>query len=187
MQPANSYEDLMAMVEMHDDVQEKIRAAFDSENYIECCWFCYACFESRVNRTMEKLCPGCAKPDRTTERRVGITTKLHCLNKLNQSGYELFEGADLTVVTNVISWCKERNKLIHGLVSLNQYEKSNYRFRNLAKRGVPLVERFYASVTKIRTNYYNADALPPLDESVVGNCRLKSKCMKGAFNEAAHM
>ena len=178
MQPSNSYEELIAMVDMHDDVLKRVETAYSNENYIECCWLCYACFESRVNRTMEKLCPSCTKPNRSDGRHIGISTKLACLNRLRRSGYELFDGANLAVVTNINAWCKERNKLIHELVSLGRYEQSNYEFKNLAKRGVSLVKRIYDSISLVRINYYNSNALPPFDESVVKTCKLKTKCIE---------
>lgn len=166
------------MAEMHDDVQERIVRAFENESYIECCWLCYACFESRVNRTMEKICPACPKPVRADGRHIGISTKLMCLNRLRRSEYPLFAGADLTEITNVMGWCKERNKLIHDLVSLGRYQGSDYEFKNLAKRGMALVERFYSSISVVRENYYGEEDLPAFDESIADKCNLKTRCLK---------
>lgn len=178
MKPLDAYDDLIAMAQMHDEVLCRIREAYGQGNYIECCWLCYACFESRVNRTMEKICPSCTKPPRLDGRHIGISTKLACLNRLRQSGYPLFDGADLTEVIDIKAWCKERNKLIHELVSLNRYEKSDYEFKNLAKRGVDLVERLYSSITTVRNNFYESDVIPAFEEGVVDKCNLKSRCIK---------
>ena len=188
MKPKDSAENLLAMVKMHDDVIDRINQAFSDENYIECCWLCYACFESRVNRTMEKLCPGCPKPARTDGRHIGITTKLDCLNRLRQSSYALFADASLNEITNIKGWCKDRNALIHDLVSLDNYERSNREFKSLAKRGVGLVTRIYSSVSTIRNNYYETEVIPEFNNAVAKKCRLKSKCItEGAKDEATNL
>lgn len=178
MEPSETYLERIAMAEMHGNVQERIKKAYDSENYIECCWLCYACFESRVDRTMNKICCGCSKAQRADARHIGISTKLSCLNRLRRSDYSLFKGADLTEITNIISWCEDRNKLIHELVSLDRYDKSDYQFKNLAKRGMGLVSRLYTSVSIFRDNYYEASEVPEFDENVVSKCSLKTKCVK---------
>ena len=87
MNPKESLEIRKQMAEMHDSVIKRINKAYKDKQYIEVCWLCYACFESRVNRVLQKICSGCIKPERKDKRNIGITTKLECYVRLIKSHY----------------------------------------------------------------------------------------------------
>lgn len=170
-----NYEIRLKMAEMHDDILLKIKSSYNNKSYVETCWFCYACFENRAERIMEKLNCACSKPKRTS-RHAGIASKLECLKRLIKLNYEMFESSDIDLIANVIGWCKDRNKLTHSLVSLDRYGDSDKEFASLAKKGIVLVNKFYSLSTKVRDYYYKADSLMSLPKEAVDKCRLQCKC-----------
>ena len=180
MEPIESLEVRTQMAQMHDSVIERINAAYDDEKYIEVCWLCYACFESRINRTLSKICSGCFKETRTDNKNIGITTKLECYVRLVKSGYEPLKNEKADLFNTAKGWCKERNALIHGMVSLEYYNDADRKFESLAKRGKGLVNQMYELGTTVREYYYQTDEIPPFPNGVVDKCRLRKKCLKEA-------
>lgn len=177
MEPKESLEIRQKMAEMHESVLKRIEDAYKHGNMIEVCWLCYACFESRVNRTLEKICSRCTKDKRDKKRIIGITTKLECYVRLVKAGYEPLKNENIDMIQNVKGWCKERNDLIHGMVSLDYYNDADNKFANLAKRGKSLVKKMYLLGKDVRVYYYNADQIPIFESSVVDKCRLQQKCI----------
>lgn len=180
MRPKESLKIREEMAVMHDDVLNRIEIACKSHCYYEACWLCYACFESRVNRAIEKICIGCDKPDRDNRETIGITTKLECLQNLIKANYEPFRIEDIkkwnyNLITTVKGWCKERNALIHNGVTLEEYKSLNKKIENLAKRGKELIGEMYEFGGLIRDYYYQADEMPSFSNS---KCRCKQKCIK---------
>ena len=177
MNPKESLEIRKQMAEMHDSVIKRINKAYKDKQYIEVCWLCYACFESRVNRVLQKICSGCIKPERKDKRNIGITTKLECYVRLIKSHYPPLSKENIDLINTVKGWCKERNDLIHGMVSLEYYNDADKKFESLAKRGKTLVTRMYSLGTDVREYYYQATESPMFDESVTNSCSLESKCI----------
>lgn len=178
MEPKEPIETRLAMAEMHDSVLQRIDSSFKNKQYIEVCWLCYACFESRVNRVLSKICEGCTKEKRTDNRHVGITTKLECYVQLIKSNYPPLEKEDYNLINTVKRWCKERNDLIHSMVSLEFYNDADKKFKSLATCGVTLVKQMYSLGADVRNYYYQATEIPLFDESVTKKCTLKKKCIK---------
>lgn len=178
MQPKESIEIRREMAEMHESVLKRIDLAYKNNQYIEVCWLCYACFESRVNRVLSKICTGCSKEKRNDNRHIGITTKLECYVRLIKNNYPPLSKEDPNLIHTVKGWCKERNDLIHGMVSLEYYNDADKKFQNLAKRGITLVKKMYSLSKDVRDYYYQADVIPAFDETVVKKCSLKKKCLK---------
>ena len=177
MEPKETIEIRRQMAEMHDSVLNRIDTSYKKGNYIEVCWLCYACFESRVNRVLQKICSGCTKEKRIRKNNIGITTKLDCYKRLIKSEYPPLMKEDVNLVTTVKGWCNERNQLIHGMVSLEYYNDADKKFASLAKRGVTLVNRMYSMGTDVREYYYQVEEIPPFSQKDVDNCRLKYKCI----------
>lgn len=178
MTPKESLEIRKQMAEMHNSVLKRINDSYKKGNYIETCWLCYACFESRVNRILQKICSGCSKEERTNNRHIGITTKLECYDRLVKSKYPPLAKEDIHLMNTVKGWCKERNDLIHGMVSLEYYNEADKKFKSLAKRGKTLVTRMYGVGGDVRNYYYEQDTIPEFDSCVVEKCNLKFKCIK---------
>ena len=176
MQPKESLEKRTEMAHMHDDVLKRINKAITGKSYIEACWLCYACFESRVSRIMEKIFGECDKPDRTTDRHIGISTKIECLTRLAREGYLNMDKKDVDTLNSIKSWCKRRNILIHGLVTIEKYDASEKEFKELARGGKTLVTRAYEIAKNIREQYYEAERFPAFSEQVCNRCRLQRKC-----------
>lgn len=175
MQAHDSYEDRLKMVEMHDDVLARIDSAIKKKQSIEACWLCYACFESRITRTLEKVSACCSKRNCYQNHRVGIATRIDCLKRLCNIGYAGTEHFDKQLLGNIRSWCKDRNELVHALVTLNNYSGMDKKFLNLAKRGKPLVEELYKQTTAFRNEYYEIETMPVFPEDAENKCRLKKK------------
>lgn len=166
------------MAKMHNSVLKRIDMACKNRQYIEVCWLCYACFESRVNRVLSKICGGCTKEERTDSRHVGITTKLECYVRLIKSKYPLLSKEYYQLLNTVKGWYKERNDLIHDMVSLECYNDADKELKNLTIRGVTLVKNIYSLSTDVINYYYQAKEIPVFDMSVVKSCKLKKKCIK---------
>ena len=180
MNPKESISIRLEMAEMHSSVLDRIEDSYKNKQYIEVCWLCYACFESRVNRVLIKICSGCNKDARKTNRKIGITTKLECFVRLVRSDYPPLLKENIDFIHNVKGWCKERNDLIHGMVSLEYYNDADKKFENLAKRGKTLVKKMYSLGTDVREYYYQTTEIPKFNQKVMDSCPLKYKCIKEA-------
>lgn len=172
MRPKESLEVRIEMAGMHDDILLRIDTAIKKKHSIEACWLCYACFESRIVRTLEKvseLCPGrrCFQ-----NPKVGIKRRIECLKRLHKQGYIGTEQFDSNTLGQIIAWCRERDKLVHALVTLNNYSGMDKKFLDLAKKGQPLVEKIYKETTMFRNKYYGQEFLPAFPINVSEKCYL---------------
>lgn len=182
MKPKESFEDRLKMAEMHDDVFLRIDAAIKNNQCIEACWLCYSCFESRIIRTLEKLSERCPKRNCYQNPKVGINTRIDCLKRLSKSSYAGSDSFDNQLLGAIIVWCKERNNLVHDLVTLNRYYGMDEKFLDMAKKGQPLVEKLYEETTIFRNRYYEISVMPCFPESVYEKCRLCKKEEKKYFS-----
>ena len=175
MKPVESHEELLKMVEMHNDVLERIDSAIKKKQSIEACWLCYACFESRITRTLEKVSALCDGQKCCQNPRVGIATRIACLKRLKNVSYAGTENFDKQLLGEILSWCRKRNTLVHALVTLNNYYGMDAKFLNLAKEGRPLVEKLYSQTTDFRNEYYKLSEMPPFPKEICNKCRLLKK------------
>ncbi len=175
MKAQDSYEDRLKMVEMHDDVLSRIESAIKKKQSIEACWLCYACFESRITRSLEKVSVYCSKRNCYKNHMVGIVTRIECLKRLCNLSYAGTEHFDKQLLGKIKEWCKDRDKLVHALITLNNYPGMDKKFLDLAKRGKPLVEKLYQQTTAFRNEYYEIESLPVFPENAETKCRLKKK------------
>ena len=172
MKAYDSLEERLKMVEMHGDVLGRINTAIKKRNSIEACWLCYACFEGRIVRTLEKLSQGCPEQRCQNNNRVGITTRVECIKRLRKQKYTGLDSFSADVLGQVLSWCRERNTLVHALVKLCNYSGMDKKFLDLALKGQPLAESLYKETTAFRNQYYKLALPPPFPESVVYRCSL---------------
>ena len=151
MKPSEPYEVRLEMAEMHDTFLTNLNQAMKKKRYIEASWLCYAIFEQRTERLIRKHLIKCPKGKRgKDEKPVGISTKLVCLKKLCKAKYGPYSEFDKDLLTEISAWCKQRNELIHGLVSLEHYRKYDKEVEDLAISGAPLVGRLYKEAAKVR-------------------------------------
>lgn len=175
MKPHEPIEERLQMAEMHDNVLLRITTAIENKQSIEACWLCYSCFESRVARTLEKVSECCPERRCYKNHKVGINTKIECLKRLKKLGYAGTEHFDNQLLGQIGKWCKERNTLVHALVTLNNYYGMDEKFLQLAAEGKPLVEKLYAQTTSFRNEYYQLTAMPEFPEKAHSRCRLLKK------------
>lgn len=175
MKAKESYEDRLKMAEMHDDIIKRIDTAIKKKQSIEACWLCYACFESRITRTLEKVSANCSKRNCYQNHNVGIVTRIDCLKRLKKQSYAGTECFDNQMLGKIKEWCHERNTLVHALVTLNNYSGMDKKFIDLAKKGKPLVEQLYQQTTQFRNKYYEIESMPEFPEKSEKSCRLKKK------------
>lgn len=172
MRPNDSYDDLLKMVEMHDDVLLRIENAIKKKQSIEACWLCYSCFESRVNRTLEKVSEHCPGRKCYQNPKVGIKRKIECLKRLRRLEYMGTEAFDSQTLAGIVEWCRERNTLVHALVTLNNYHGMDKKFLDLAKKGKLLVETIYKQTTVFRNGYYRLETVPEFPQKASEKCYL---------------
>lgn len=163
------------MAEMHDKFLDNLETAMKKKQYIEASWLCYAIFEQRIERIIEKHVKKCPKGKRQKEEKpVSISTKLLCLKKLCKQKYGPYADFDKILLTDIKSWCNLRNDLIHGLVSLEHYRKYDKEFKELALSGEPLVKRLYKEATKVREWCREGHQLGKFPEM---KCRCGHRCV----------
>lgn len=175
MEAQDSYSDRLKMAEMHDDILKRIDNAIKKKQSIEACWLCYACFESRITRTLEKVSVNCSKRRCYNNFRVGIATRIECLKRLKQNDYAGIENFDSGLLGNIKVWCRERNKLVHALVTLNNYVGMDKKFLDLAKKGKLLVEQLYQQTTQFRNKYYEMESMSAFPKCAEEKCSLGKK------------
>lgn len=162
----------LQMAEMHGDIIARIEHAVATGDNIAACWLSYSCFESRVVRTLGKVSAACSERWCHQNSRVGIRTRIDCLKRLRKQNYPSLEAFDPNTLGQVVAWCKERNKLVHGLLELDSYSDREEKFRNLAMRGKVLVDKLYHETTMFREKYFALEETPELPKSAVQTCSL---------------
>lgn len=175
MKQKESYSVRLEMAHMHDSFLERLESAMEEDQYVEASWLCYAIFEQRIARIISKHILKCPKGKRgENEKPVGIATKILCLKKLTKLEYGPYRDFDGELLNKIDKWCKKRNTLIHGLVSLEHYKKYDTEFRELASTGVPLVKQLYQEASKIREWCRDDNSFEKFPEI---KCRCEHRCI----------
>ena len=175
MKPKEEYEERLKMAEMHSDVLQRIDNAINNKQSIEACWLCYSCFESRITRTLEKVSECCTERKCYQNNKVGIKTRIDCLKRLSRIHYAGTDAFDNQLLGQIVAWCKERNTLVHALVSLNNYYGMDDKFLQMAIKGKPLVEKLYSQTTNFRNQYYQISEMPSFPDKAREKCKLLKK------------
>lgn len=175
MKPQESLEIRKEMVLMHNEYLDRLESALEKENYIEASWLCYAIFEQRINRLIQKYIIKCSKQERNNNSTAAISTKIKCLKKAVENKYAGFDVYDLDLLDNILTWCRVRNSLVHDLVSLNKYKSFDAEFKKLAIEAKPLVKKIYEENTKHRQWYMEAETIEHMSFK---GCENGYKCMK---------
>lgn len=175
MKHKESLEVLTQMARMHDILGERLNIAINNKQYVEVSWLCYAIFEQRIMRIMQKHVTKCPKGKRSKEEKpISISTKILCLKKLCKQKYGIYSDFDKELLDKIDNWCKQRNILIHGLVSLEHYKKYDEEFKRLAESGVPLVNQIYVEATRVRDWCNSGKRFGKFPEM---KCRCKHRCV----------
>lgn len=178
MKQRESLEIRKEMVEMHEAYLDRLKTAMDTKQFVEATWICYAIYEQRINRIIEKILPKCPiETPRTSNNSASISTRIKCLEKLISKSYGGLAKFDLSLLNDISAWCDDRNRLVHDLVNLDEYNRFDADFETLAKQGVPLVNRIYEEGTKFRQWFVAADSLPDFPTKHKCRCK-KEQCIK---------
>ncbi len=172
MKAKDTYEERLLMADMHEDILSRIDTAIKKKQSIEACWLCYACFESRITRTLEKVSECCDGRKCYQNPKVGIKRKIECLKRLKKLDYMGMSVFDNQIFGKIVEWCRERDKLVHALVTLNNYYGMDKKFLELAKEGKPLVEAIYQQTTAFRSGYYELEQAPAFPRTTMEKCYL---------------
>lgn len=168
-----AYEERCKMAEMHDDFKKRLDQAYTRKEYVEASWLCYAIFEQRIQRLIEKHIHRCPRRKRTDTHPVGIKTKIQCIRKLSKVKYGGYADFNMRLLDDISKWCDKRNELVHSLLNVSTYRQYDKDFYNLAKEGLPLVEQLYSEASKIRAWYY-AETFGAFPEI---KCRCTQRCI----------
>lgn len=157
MKPKEPIETRREMAIMHTDLQQALNEAQSSKNYVEVVWLCYAIFEQRIIRMIEKHVSQCPKLKRQNKIPVGISTRNTCIKRLIKEKYGGYSALDYQLFEEIGQWCDRRNILVHSLVNLNTYKHYDDEFKALARSGPTLVDRLYVEAGKLRSWSYSHD------------------------------
>ena len=139
------------MAIMHDEMLKRLETAMSNNEHVEASWLCYAIFEQRITRMIEKHITKCPRQKRSSDdARVGISTRITCIIKLAKSNYGAYATIDHKVFSRLANWCTRRNKLVHSLLDVDTYKKYDAEFKELAKDGYALVHLIYQEAAKVR-------------------------------------
>lgn len=176
MNAKEEYKVRLEMSKMHEEFIERMSNSYDNNYYVESVWYCYAIFEQRISRLISKYIDKCPLPDCTDDKSAAISTRITCLEKLIKAKYGSFDSFNSNLLIQIKQWCCDRNELVHGLISLKHYKQYDEEFKELAKRGVPLVFELYDACTDFRNKWYLSDN--PINEFPNKNCKCnKRKCI----------
>ena len=161
----------LQMARMHDSMVEKLDSAMKKGEYVEASWLCYAIFEQRVTRIIQKHLHKCPRQHRSEKAKdVGISTRLDCIIKLTKQGYGGYTHVEHKVFSQIKKWCKQRNLLVHSLLDIKSYKKYDEAFKELAEEGYLLVPQVYDEAAKIR-NWCNENNSFPKFPELKCQCR----------------
>lgn len=178
MKKIDSLEIRTEMVEMHEEYLNRIKLSIEKKNYIEVSWLCYAIFEQRTNRVIEKVISQCTLKEGKPNRVTAISTKLCCIKKLSEAKYAGINKINVDTIKDIEQWCRDRNSLIHDLVRIDRYRNFDEEFKDLADAGNQLVEKYYSEISEFRKWYQEDDNM--LDVFPVDHCKeckKKEKCL----------
>lgn len=146
----DSYEIRCKMAEMHDEMLKRLETAMDKKRYVEVSWLCYSIMEQRITRMIEKHVELCPRLYRASKIPAGISTRITCIKRLINKKYDVYANVDHDLIVSILYWCKNRNALVHSLLSLETYMQYDEEFRKLAETGFPLAIKIYDEATKVR-------------------------------------
>lgn len=182
MKSTEGMSERLKRVDMHDYFLNRINLAMKKGNYIEASWLIYACLENRYFRTIMKYRESCkychskGKCNRKRKNELALKTKISCVERLYHAGVSCISDAfDQDIFQQTKKWVKERNDLMHDLLSLEYYENTDERFKKSAEEGLCLLNKTYESCTKFRELFYADGYQFVMPEDAAEKCPCKPK------------
>ncbi|MGI6263946.1 MAG: hypothetical protein ACOYJY_00560 [Acutalibacteraceae bacterium] len=168
------------MAVMHNVFDRDLKKAWENEAYVDVSWLCYATIEQRVARMLQKHLSGCPVHSKRKGVPASINTRIKCVKHLIRAQYGGFALLDVKVFDRLLTWIDKRNKLTHGLVSLDHYCWYKDEFQVLAKQGYALIKPLYKQ-TKILRDWEHKN--PDFEQPFPFKCDLKNQCVKAIEEE----
>lgn len=184
MNSTEKMEERLKRVDMHDFFLEKINESLKNERYIETSWLIYACMENRFFRTLQKYknqckyCTGKSKCKKS-KNELAISTKIACIRRLAEYNVScISESFSVELLEQTQEWIKERNILMHDLLSLETYQSMDEKFKQSATSGKAILDKLYAACTAFREKFYTEDYIFVFPDAAMEGCSCKPKSKK---------
>ena len=162
------------MVDMHKFFIDKIDDAIESSRFIEASWLIYACMENRFFRVLQKYkkqCKYCKGKCKKNRNELAISTKIACVRRLCEADVLcLSESFSIELLEKIRKWVKKRNDMMHDLLSLESYKKSDEDFKQSALDGQILLGELYEACTNFRKRFYEKDYEFVFPEDAMEGC-----------------
>lgn len=179
MKSTEKKEERLERVDMHDFFLQKIDKALEDERYIEASWLIYACMENRFFRTLQKYkeqCKYCKGKCKKNRNELAISTKIACVKRLAEANVTcISESFSITLLERTRLWIKERNSLMHDLLSLKTYKNMDERFKESAISGKAILTDLYTACTSFRKKFYTDDYKFTFPNEAMEGCSCKPK------------
>lgn len=182
MESTETMESRLKRVDMHNYFLNRIDTSMNNGNYIEASWLIYSCFENRFFRTLEKYkdkckyCRGKSKCNKNRKNELALTTKVKCVRRLHDEKVPcIYDSFRYELYKEILDWIRERNVLMHDLLSLDYYEDTDKSFKECAERGKTLLDETYNSCTEFRKRFYAEDYIFEFPEKAMEGCPCKPK------------
>lgn len=184
MNSTEKMEERLKRVDMHDFFLEKINESLKNERYIETSWLIYACMENRFFRTLQKYknqckyCTGKSKCKKS-QNELAISTKIACIRRLAEYNVScISESFSVELLEQTQEWIKERNILMHDLLSLETYQSMDEEFKQSATSGKAILDKLYAACTAFREKFYTENYIFVFPDAAMEGCSCKPKSKK---------
>lgn len=179
MQSTEAKEQRLKRVDMHDFFSTKIDDAMNAERYIEASWLIYSCFENRYFRTIEKVkgyCKYSGGKCKKSGNELALRTKVKCLQRLAEADCScLRDNFSDELFEKTLKWVKARNRLMHDLLRLEEYEEMDEKFKASAEEGIALLKQTYEACTGFRAAFYAEDYEFVFPECCMEKCSCKPR------------
>lgn len=166
------------MGDMHQFFIEKIENAINDGRYIEASWLIYSCMENRFFRVLQKYkkqCKYCKGKCQKNRNELAISTKIECVRWLCEADVTCISNSfEIDLLKEIKKWIKNRNNMMHNLLSLDSYKNCDDDFKQSALSGQILLKKLYDSCTNFRREFYADDYEFIFPEGAMEGCHCKN-------------
>lgn len=183
MKSVENKETRLEMVDMHKFFLDKINNAIEEKRYVEASWLIYSCMENRFFRVLCKFKNQCVYSDGKcgkSKNELAISTKISCVRRMCQNNVICISNAfTIEQLDNISKWIKQRNRMMHDLLSLDTYEETDEEFELSALEGKVFLDELYESCTEFRKIFFSQDYIFEFPKAAMDGCNCrKSKKRK---------